>query len=100
LESVIQKRREGNLPIRLISAFPTFLKTEYVDVLLKLVTKAARIAIITVKTINVLSKRSQGNLALIAISASPTNVPQEDVNVLVKLVTLAANPTNTVTRHV
>jgi hypothetical protein len=53
MENVFQKRRAGNLPIRLISASPTFLKTENVDVLLILVSMAARISIVFVLTANV-----------------------------------------------
>jgi hypothetical protein len=78
----------------LIGASPTFLKAACVDVLLKLVTLAARMAIITVKTINVFhsleSKRREGDLDLMLMSAGAMTVKKAFVDVPV-LVHLAAS---------
>jgi hypothetical protein len=72
--NVCPKRRAGNLPIRLGCASPIFLKANFVDVLLKLVTLAAFQNITVILARNVRKKRDMGKLALIIMNAKATDV--------------------------
>jgi len=74
MESVRPKRRAGRRPIRLGCASPTFLKAACVDVLLKLVTKAALQIITVILARNVRKKRVYWKNAAKIMNAKTTTV--------------------------